>query len=669
MTPADALGQGAAMTMAQVDEAFPFHIALDGDLRILHTGRSTTLLYPDAQPGTSLRDCFDISDPGVALRYEEIVKCVHLLFVLKHRHCPVPLRGQMMPSVDGGLLFLASPWLTSADQIAELGLCFEDFAIHDPMIDMLQMQQLQRAVNRDLQVMTQRLKAQGASLREANATLAAQAGELRRLALVASRTDNGVVLSGPDGRVEWINEGFSRLTGYTLLEVAGKEPDRLLAGAEMAGEIAAKLAEHVSFATEVNNRRKDGTTYRAVLEVRTMDDGGGFAGHMAMLTDITERHSAAQKLQSESEFLNVTLGSIDSGIVGVDIGRRITLMNKTAEILTGWDAKDAHGHSIAEVFNARLEGGFPARDLISETLATLQRQGDIHSLDNKMILQSRDGAHRAIVASAAPMRGSDGNPIGVLLAFRDIAAELANERLKRDFVSSVSHELRTPLTSIIGFVKSILADPGMSPEVRTEFLEIVAKQSSRLKNLVDDILEISAVESGRLVLDLQQVDLEKLAKEALLDTEGEARERGHHVSVSSQRDLPAVHGDPSKLRSVLDNLLSNAIKFTPDGGRIDLELAAEQNSVVITVRDNGPGIPAEHLPKIFEKFYRVRGENTVAPGTGLGLAITRSIVEKHGGSIEVESSPAGSAFRLHLPAARTDRPEDGSAGDFAGAAT
>ena len=235
-----------------------------------------------------------------------------------------------------------------------------------------------------------------------------------------------------------------------------------------------------------------------------------------------------------------------------------------------------------------------------------------------------------------------------------------SSRLKTEFISTVSHELRTPLTSIEGYVNVILRGHcGEVPPLQAEFLEIVARNSLRLSNLVNDLLDISKIESGELNLDRQRVDLAKVVSDCVRMISPQAQAHQMHIRLRVSESVPPVMGDSERLGEVVTNLLSNAIKYSPDSAPIEVEVGDRnedgQRGVVVSVRDHGIGITADDIPNLFRKFYRVDNSSTrTVGGTGLGLSISRHLVELHGGRIWVESEPRkGSAFHFSVPAAES----------------
>jgi signal transduction histidine kinase len=225
------------------------------------------------------------------------------------------------------------------------------------------------------------------------------------------------------------------------------------------------------------------------------------------------------------------------------------------------------------------------------------------------------------------------------------------DRLKDEFIALVSHELRTPLTSIHGYLELVL-DGGageLGPE-QQRFLSVVERNTKRLMQLVGDLLFMAQVEAGKLALDLEEVDLKEVLAECLEAAKPVADDRQVEL-VTDLAETPSMLGDRSRLAQVLDNLISNALKFTPADGRVSVRVSRTGRDAVVQVADTGVGIPAEEQDRLFERFFRSSNAMEQAiPGTGLGLTIAKTIVERHEGSIEIESAEGkGTTVRVRLP--------------------
>jgi len=234
---------------------------------------------------------------------------------------------------------------------------------------------------------------------------------------------------------------------------------------------------------------------------------------------------------------------------------------------------------------------------------------------------------------------------------RDLTETERVEKTRRDFIANVSHELRTPLTSIQGYAETVLDASTENQQVR-EFLEIIRKNASRMSRLTEDLLTLARVESGEHRFDVQRVSAEELLQDALESHREVAR--SYNVELAVENSVPASHvsADREAIHQIFSNLIENALKYAASGKKVILGARAAGSSVEFYVRDFGPGISSEHLPRLFERFYRVdKARSRESGGTGLGLAIAKHIVIAHGGTIRADSElNHGSTFLFTLPA-------------------
>jgi two-component system phosphate regulon sensor histidine kinase PhoR len=254
-----------------------------------------------------------------------------------------------------------------------------------------------------------------------------------------------------------------------------------------------------------------------------------------------------------------------------------------------------------------------------------------------------------------------------VLVFHDITELRRLEKIRKDFVANVSHELRTPLTSIKGYVEALLDGAKDDPAASAKYLDIILKQSDRLNVIIEDLLELSKIESGRVSFKEEPIDLRSVIDRTLSMMKPIADKRGHRLTASVPSTLPPMAGDEGRLVQVLTNLLDNAVKYTPTGGTITVAaklipeigiLEQSGQTIEVSVADTGIGIPEQDRPRVFERFYRVdKARSRELGGTGLGLAIVKHIVEGHGGQVWVEANqPQGSRFVVRLPVSAKVQP-------------
>jgi signal transduction histidine kinase len=280
---------------------------------------------------------------------------------------------------------------------------------------------------------------------------------------------------------------------------------------------------------------------------------------------------------------------------------------------------------------------FPILQRVTRELEARNRLLREDAVERERLLE----AERAARAEAESARQ-------LLAAQNDRLREL--DALKDEFISLVSHELRTPLTSIRGYVELLQEDDGLGEE-QQRYLGVVDRNSARLLDLVSDLLFLAQVDAGKLTFELQPVDLEVLVAECIEASQPTAAAKEIELVASTERLPTPVQGDPARLAQVLDNLVSNALKFTPAGGRVEVGLSAVDGAAVVEVGDTGLGLTEDEQGQLFERFFRSsRASENAIPGTGLGLAIAKTIVERHGGRIELESAvDLGTTVRVELP--------------------
>jgi len=237
----------------------------------------------------------------------------------------------------------------------------------------------------------------------------------------------------------------------------------------------------------------------------------------------------------------------------------------------------------------------------------------------------------------------------VLLLLRDVTDSRRAEAIRRDFVANASHELRTPVSAIRGAAETLLGGALTDPAAARQFSEMIARQAERLSRLTQDLLDLSRIESGQWLMQLDTVEVDPLLKTVLdLQAERAAQKR---IALTSDVEPPVVvRADGRALEHVLVNLIDNAIKYTPAGGKVTVSAERGERDVVLSVADTGPGIAAHHLPRLFERFYRADpGRGREQGGTGLGLAIVKHLVQAQGGEVGVQSGASGSRFWVRLP--------------------
>lgn len=344
-----------------------------------------------------------------------------------------------------------------------------------------------------------------------------------------------------------------------------------------------------------------------------------------------------QEISAERRKIEAIVSGMIDAVVATDRDGHIILLNRAAEDMLHLIRAYSLGRSARELL--------PAGRLTSMLEdATARGRVTAEELPPGLMVD------RVVEAHCAPIRSDQGEVIGAVAVLRDVTELRHTERLRRELTANVSHELRTPLTSIKGFAETLLDGAMKDEDTCRRFLTIIDSEADRLVKLVDDLLDLSHLESKRATLELKPVDLTGLISQTVDKLRPLAEGAGLvlHQVVPGHLEIAA---DPDRLEQVLTNLIDNAIKYTPPGGQVEVRVQPTNGEVEVSVADTGRGIRAEDLPHVFERFYRAdRSRTRGSGGTGLGLAIAKHIVEAHGGRISVHSRlDEGTTFTFTLP--------------------
>jgi two-component system phosphate regulon sensor histidine kinase PhoR len=345
----------------------------------------------------------------------------------------------------------------------------------------------------------------------------------------------------------------------------------------------------------------------------------------------------AQRNEQEAVFLSMV-----EGVLAVDMRERVLRINQAAGALLGVNPAEAQGKTIQEVVrNPELQ------KFVGQTLSNRKTP-----TESEILL--RDEGERWLQAHGAVLHDASGRQMGAVVVLNDMTRVRRLEHFRRDFVANVSHELRTPITAIKGFVETLLDGAMREPESAEKFLGIIARQADRLNAIINDLLLLSKLEQQgeRGTITTETALIRGVLDAAIELCAFKADRKNIPIRVHCEGTLRAKVNVPL-LEQALVNLVDNAVKYSEPGKPVTVEAALHNGSLVIQVRDEGPGIEREHLPRIFERFYRVdKGRSRDMGGTGLGLSIVKHIAQAHGGSVAVQSEPGkGSLFTITLPAA------------------
>ncbi|EAC2402170.1 two-component system histidine kinase PnpS [Listeria monocytogenes] len=343
------------------------------------------------------------------------------------------------------------------------------------------------------------------------------------------------------------------------------------------------------------------------------------------------------EIKQNEQRLNAIVQNLVSGVMLINVDKQVIMTNRTMYQILG--ETEITGKPFYEVIKS-----FALSQLIEGTFETktIQQKEIILYFPREMILD----------ASVSPILGENGEITGIILLLHDITQIRHLENVRSEFVTNVSHELKTPVTALKGFAETLL-DGAMYDEVLLKkFLTIIKEESDRLHRLIMDILALSRIEQNPVAENVELVDVDEVIEQSTRTIFEMATEKNIRVTIPEKTSASVmIETDRDKLQQIIINLLSNAINYTPVDGKVEVKLIEQEAEVIIEVTDNGIGIPAKDIDRVFERFYRVdKARSRHSGGTGLGLSIVKHLVENCGGRIEVESQEeVGSTFRVTLP--------------------
>ena len=475
-------------------------------------------------------------------------------------------------------------------------------------------------------------------------------------AIVSATDESGTIVE--------VNDKFCAISGYSRRELIGQNhrivksgihPDSVYQG------MWTTITSGCVWQGTVCNRKKDGGFYwvEATI-VPILDEHGLPWRYISIRTDITALKQAHEQLELELGRTQALLEALGEGVFGVDALGSCTFINPAALAMLGYEQGEVLGKDCHQLFRCSVDLIRQVTEDDCSVCATLEDGVPRRTDDN--ILYRKDGSRLPVSLSVSPIGSRDGG-WGAVAVFRDLTdrkameaglvaardeAQAANQA-KSLFLSNMSHELRTPLNAILGFGQLLEGDPDLNPDQLDSVQEITGA-GSHLLDLVNEVLDLARIESGRQELALGPIAVDELVDECLSLTSTQAANRG--ISFV----LPAVsgcilHADRTRLKQALVNLLSNAVKYNRPGGEVRLQYELpDAQSLRIHVHDTGGGIAPERLPELFQPFHRLGQELGEVEGTGIGLAITRQLIEAMGGAVGASSTLGeGSDFWLELP--------------------
>jgi PAS domain S-box-containing protein len=481
--------------------------------------------------------------------------------------------------------------------------------------------------------------------------------DARHFAAVIASSDDVIVSKTLDGTVVTWNPAAERLFGYTASEIVGRSIRLIVPSDRQAEEdrvLSAVRRGEVIDHFETVRQRKDGTLVPISLTVSPIRDRSGeIVGASKTGRDL----SRMQRVQRDASRLAAIVDSSDDAIVGKDLTSIITSWNAAAQRMFGYSAEEMIGQSV------RLLIPDDRQHEEDDVLSRIIRGQRLEHCET--IRRRKDGTLIPVSLTVSPILNDEGVVIGASKIARDITdrvradeerrrvlemAKVAN-RLKDEFLATLSHELRTPLNAISGYAR--LMQVGLlNPEKQRGAIDTIVRNASSLGQMIEDVLDVSRIVSGKVRLNVQPVEMSTIVRESVETAQPAADAKSIRLDVIVDPRGTLVSGDPDRLRQILWNLCSNAIKFSDKGGCVQVRLERVNSHIEVTVSDNGIGISEEFLPHLFERFSQAdAGVARLHGGLGLGLAICRHLVELQGGRISAHSDGVGqgSTFRVILP--------------------
>ena len=504
--------------------------------------------------------------------------------------------------------------------------------------------------------------------------------ELKKMFYAIEQSHGPVVITDVNGNIEYVNQKFCEVTGYSRQEVLGKNPKILKSGEKTDADYKS-LWETIKAGNEwkgeFHNRRKDGTLYWESASIYPItDDKGGITGYMSLKEDITEKKRIYEEIEQNVRMMKDFLDNANDLIQMVGIDGRFLYVNSAWKNTLGYSGEEVNRMTI---FNVIHEKNRQHCMELFEKVKKGQCQDFIET-----VFVAKDG-REIVVEGTVTCRFEAGVPVSTRAIFRDVTAKRETERrlkesydnlnrvniLKSNFVSMVSHELRTPITSIKGFTAFLSKGvAGPVSERQAEFLGTIENNTDRLLNLINDLLDSTKIESGTFKVEKAEADTADVITSSVEEMKPVAARKQIEIVPVIKGVLPRMMIDTHRINQVIINLVNNAVKFSPENSRIEVgaviigagglkppKYAGEvvfpsKKHLEVRVKDRGIGMETDNLAKIFERYYQISGTDKPAfKGLGLGLNISKTIIEAHGGKIWAESQGPGkgSVFIFVIP--------------------
>ena len=469
---------------------------------------------------------------------------------------------------------------------------------------------------------------------------------------------DAMIATSTDGRITLWNPAAERSFGYSAAEMIGQTAARLIPPELHAEE--AEILKRVLRGERVQGfhtirQRKSGQKSSVALTLSPIRDADGI---VAGTTQIIRELSDSAQGADINALLSAIVDSSDDAIISKDLNGIVTTWNLGAERVFGYTAAEMIGHPIWRLFPPDRWEEEP------RILERIRRGEKVDHFETKRV--RKGGVLIDVSVTISPIRDREGRIIGASKIARDISAQkqaqeklvLVNDELRRadqmksEFLATLSHELRTPLNAIIGWTHVLKEGDATDPTEVKEGLAVIERNARAQAQMIEDLLDVSRIVSGKVILDVQQLNLVSVVESAMQSLLPAAQAKEIRLTSAFSSVEGVVMGDRNRLQQVIWNLLSNAMKFTPKRGRVHVTIQRRNSQVEIAVADNGNGIPPQHLAQVFERFRQLDGSTTRRhSGLGLGLSIVKQLVEMHGGEVHAhsEGEGRGATFTVALP--------------------
>ncbi|MCJ1807755.1 PAS domain S-box protein [Flavobacterium covae] len=630
----------------EFNSIFPFHILIDDQLKIISLGKTLSKLLPKIELDTYFMESFSFQRPHFKnIHSNNFTQTLDQLVILHTHDKKIILRGQI--NLHGNFyLFTGSPWFNSIKEVVENNLTFQDFAFNDPLIDLLHVLKNQEIQNQELNELVLKINQQQKILEK-------DKEELQVLSSIAKVNLNAVIICDKEGKIEWVNESFEKVTGYNNQEVIGKKPGAFLQGEETNKETIAYLKKQLSrgepFNCEILNYTKDKTKYWVRIHGQALkNDNGQIIKYFAIEEDISNEKSYQDALKYEKEKYSSIIANMNLGLLEVDNDDLILFSNQSFLEMSGYTIDELIGKNATDLL---------ANDTSKMLLADQNKARKKGISDSYEVLaKTKNGDDRYWVISGGPNYDAKGNIVGSIGIHLDITQqknlELQKERLLlrlkkqnqqlNDYAQIVSHDLKSPLRSIHSLISWIKEDNLKEFSAQTlSYLEMIEGKVEKMDHLIQGILTYSKIDTLENVY--EEVDINEIIQNII-----QIIHIPENVEVIIATILPIITADRYRIQQLFQNLISNAVTYIDKPiGKVIIDYKDTNDSHLFSIKDNGPGIAPENQDKIFTIFQSFTKHEK---STGIGLSIVKKIIENYKGKIWLESQEnIGTTFFIKIP--------------------